>query len=59
MIKYDLINEHIYLLKHVLHSLYKLELEMDKEAEIVKVKQAIDSVNQSIGRLVALREEME
>ena len=58
MIKYDLINEHIYLLKHVVHSLYKLETEMNKEAEIVFVKKAIDSVEYSIDRLVGLREEM-
>jgi len=59
MTKDDLLNEHIYLLKHVLHSLYKLECEMNKEAEIVLGWKAIDSLNQSIERLEALGEERE
>ena len=59
MIKYDMIGVDIFMLKHVLYSLYELELEKSTVTEIVLVEHAIESLKQSFERLEALREEIE
>jgi len=59
MIKYDQLGVHISMLKEVLRFLQELETEIGKEMEIVVVGQVIDSLNQSIERLVELRGEVE
>jgi len=59
MIKYDMIGVDIFILQHVLYSLYELELEKSTVTEIVLVEHAIESLKQSFERLEALREEIE
>jgi len=59
MINYTLMKEDISTLKHMVYSLYEVDLEKSKVAEIVLVGQAIDSLNQSIERMEALREVIE
>jgi len=59
MIKYDMIGVDIFILQHVLYSLYELELEKSTVTEIVLIEHAIESLKQSFERLEALREEIE
>jgi len=59
MTEYDLLKGHISNLKDAVRFLYVMDLEGNKVAEIVLTGRAIDSVNHSIERLEALREEIE
>ena len=54
MIDYDLLGDHISMLRDVLRSLYILDLDKCKVAEIVMIGHAIDSLNQSIECLTDL-----